>query len=230
MASKDLQQPQPQAVQAKKTAKDSEASPRRKLDDHAQMMTRNEDNVTQGGSSDTEDRMQSIRDGEAEGVLGKAGTPAGATYSPFRLLPPTPPQSLYPRTSSRRLLEPEAARNTVAVEDRLVSTDRYRGNGLMLHCVPASKRPTEGFRQPAQAVERYPRRMSTAAGGGHRMRYYGDTGGLGGDPRHRNGGEDDDVLEKVNSSRDKGVGDDSDRQEEGQRQENNRVAQIAEGM
>lgn len=225
MASKDLQQPQSQEVQAKETAKDPGASPRCKLNDHGQMTTMNEDTVTQGGSSDTVDGMQSFRDGEAEGVLSKAGTPPGATYSPFRLLPPTPPQSLYPRASSQRMLEPEAARNAATIEDRLVSTDRYRGNGLILHCKPASERPTEGFRQPAQAVERYPRRMSTAAGGGGRMRYYSETGSQGGDPR-----EDDDVLEKVDSSsRDEGMGDDSDREMEGQRQENNRVAQIAEG-
>lgn len=229
MASKDLQQPQPQAVQAKETEKDPGASPRRKLNDHVQTTTRNQDTGTQGGSSDAVDGIQSIRDGEAEGVLSKVGTPPGATYSPFRVLPPTPPQSLYPRTSSQRILEPEVARNAAMIENHLVSTDRYRGNGLMLHCVPASERPTEGFRQPAQAVERYPRRMSTAAGGGGRMRYYCETGGLGGDLR-----EDNKITEKVDSgsssSKDEGVGDGNDGEEEGQRQENNRVAQIAEGM
>lgn len=72
------------------------------------------------------------RDRGSGDLMGSDGASMGVPYSPpFRFLPTTPPQSLYPRSASSSGLSAEDSDFYPARNDRAHSADRYKGNTII---------------------------------------------------------------------------------------------------
>lgn len=122
--------------------------------------------IRRGSSTSTtsigSEGRSSLGEGHGTAAVGRAGVPgpAGAAYAPpFRYLPPTPPQSLYPKSNSQVRMPGVGPRR---IDDRRAGSDRGSSGGSS-----SSRRLGESYRQ--SSADRYQERPGERYLGGERV-------------------------------------------------------------